>query len=305
MIQLKINNETASLVMVIVGIANDFGGAPALSKCIDPKSRTHILTGTYPIEDDIVREMDALITVFEKYKIKVIRPENIKGLNQIFTRDIAFVVEDKLVISNIIEERKKEIDAVADVLYQIPKKNIVKMPTDTRAEGGDVMPWNEYLFVGYSEKEDFEKYTVARTNRAGVEFLSTIFPNKKVIRFELNKSDTDPRENALHLDCCFQPIGKDMAILYKGGFKNESDIEFIINYFGVENIIEITKEEMYDMNSNVFSISEKVIISEKGFTRLNELLRSKGFIIEEVPYSEIAKMEGLLRCSTMPLIREK
>ena len=62
---------------------------------------------------------------------------------------------------------------------------------------------------------------------------------------------------------------------------------------------------MYDMNSNVFSISEKVIISEKGFTRLNELLRSKGFIIEEVPYAEIAKMEGLLRCSAMPLIREK
>ena len=121
----------------------------------------------------------------------------------------------------------------------------------------------------------------------------------------MNKSDTDPRENALHLDCCFQPIGKDMAILYKGGFKNESDVEFIINHFGAKNIIEITKEEMYDMNSNVFSISEKVIISEKGFRRLNEILRSKGFIVEEVPYAEIAKMEGLLRCSTMPLIREK
>jgi len=305
MIQLKINNETASLAMVIVGIANDFGGAPALSKCIDPKSKAHILAGTYPIEEDIVKEMAAFTKVFEKYGIKVLKPTNIDGLNQIFTRDIAFVVEDKLVISNIIEERKKEIEAVANVLYQIHEKDIAKMPTDTRVEGGDVMPWNEYLFVGYSEKEDFEKYTVARTNRAGVEFLSAIFPNKKVKRFELNKSDTNPRENALHLDCCFQPIGKDMAILYKGGFKNESDIEFIINYFGVENIIEITKEEMYDMNSNVFSISEKVIISEKGFTRLNELLRSKGFLIEEVPYAEIAKMEGLLRCSVMPLIREK
>ena len=69
MIQLKINNETASLAMVIVGIANDFGGAPALSKCIDPKSRVHILAGTYPIGDDIVMEMDALIAVFENYKI--------------------------------------------------------------------------------------------------------------------------------------------------------------------------------------------------------------------------------------------
>ena len=61
---------------------------------------------------------------------------------------------------------------------------------------------------------------------------------------------------------------------------------------------------MYNMNANIFSISEKVIVSDKGFTRLNIELRKRGFKIEEVPYAEIAKMEGLLRCSTMPLIRK-
>ena len=61
---------------------------------------------------------------------------------------------------------------------------------------------------------------------------------------------------------------------------------------------------MYDINSNIFSISEDVIISEKKFTRLNKWLRKKGFTVEVVPYSEIAKQEGLLRCSTMPLIRD-
>ena len=122
--------------------------------------------------------------------------------------------------------------------------------------------------------------------------------------FELNKSDTDPRENALHLDCCFQPIGKNMAIIYKGGFKHSEDVEFLVTYFGEKNIIEVNKEEMYNMNSNIFSISEEVIISEKGFVRLNNELRKRGFTVEEVPYAEIAKMEGLLRCSTMPLIRD-
>jgi len=122
--------------------------------------------------------------------------------------------------------------------------------------------------------------------------------------FELNKSDIDPRENALHLDCCFQPIGKNMAIIYKGGFKCSADVEFLVTYFGEENIIEVDKEEMYNMYSNIFSISEEVIVSEKGFTRLNESLRKRGFTVEEVPYAEIAKMEGLLRCSTMPLIRQ-
>jgi len=106
------------------------------------------------------------------------------------------------------------------------------------------------------------------------------------------------------LDCCFQPIGKKIAIIHKGGFKHSADVNFLVNYFGKENIIEVSKEEMYNMNSNVFSISEEVIVSEKGFTRLNESLRKRGFTVEEVPYAEIAKMEGLLRCSTIPLIRE-
>jgi len=156
--------------------------------------------------------------------------------------------------------------------------------------------------VRYLNK-DFQTFTSARTNKAGLDFLSRTFPNKVVKGFELNKSDDDPRENALHLDCCFQPIGKDKAILYKGGFKHAADVEFLVNYFGAENIIEITKEEMYDMNSNIFSISEDVIVSEKGFVRLNAILRSKGFTVEEVPYAEIGKMGGSLRCSTMPLIR--
>jgi len=60
---------------------------------------------------------------------------------------------------------------------------------------------------------------------------------------------------------------------------------------------------MYQMNSNIFSISPEVIISEKGFNRLNNELRKRGFTVEEVPYAEISKMEGLLRCSTLPLRR--
>ena len=304
MLKIKIENETSRLLTVVVGIANDFGGTPDVDLCYDPKSKNHVLAGTFPIQEDVLKEMNALISIFEEYNINVIRPYNIQGLNQIFSRDIAFVIEDKIIVANIIENRKKELEALDMILNQIPEEDKIKMPESARAEGGDVMLWNEYIFVGYSEKEDFERQIVSRTNRAGLEFLVATFPNKKVKGFELNKSDNDPRENALHLDCCFQPIGKDMAILYKGGFKNKKDVESLVNYFGKENIVEITKEEMYNMNANVFSISEKVIISEKGFTRLNAELRKRGFIVEEVQYAEIAKMEGLLRCSTMPLLRE-
>jgi len=304
MIKINIENESGKLKSVVLGIATDFGGTPNVEDCYDPKSRAHVKSGTFPTNKACVSEIDALVYIFEKYDIEVFRPKNIEGLNQIFSRDIAFAISDKLVIPNIIEDRIKEVDAIVDVINIIASEDIIKMPLSTRAEGGDVMPCNEYIFVGYSEKEDFEKYTVARTNRSALDFLTLTFPNKIVKGFELNKSDNDPRENALHLDCCFQPIGKNMAIIYRGGFKHSADVDFLVNYFGEENTIELSEEEMYNMNSNVFSISEEVIISEKGFVRLNAELRKRGFIVEEIPYAEIAKMEGLLRCSTMPLIRD-
>ena len=74
--------------------------------------------------------------------------------------------------------------------------------------------------------------------------------------------------------------------------------------FGKENLFHITRDEMYYMNSNVFSIAPNVVVSERNFTRLNNWLRKNGFIVEEIPYAEIANQEGLLRCSTLPLIRD-
>jgi N-dimethylarginine dimethylaminohydrolase len=238
--------------------------------------------------------------------VEVFRPKNIENLNQVFSRDIAFVIEDKFIKTNIIEDRSEEINALDFVINQISEDAIIIPPEEAKIEGGDVMPWKDMILVGYSEKEDFEKYTVSRTNREGLDFLTKQFPNTTVKGFELNKSDENPKDNALHLDCCFQPVGKDKAIIYKGGFKNIEDFNFLIEYFGKENVFEITRDEMYEMNSNVFSISPSVVVSEKSFTRLNKHMRDNwGMTVEEVKYSEISKMEGLLRCSTMPLEREQ
>ncbi|MGJ8743655.1 dimethylarginine dimethylaminohydrolase family protein [Polaribacter sp.] len=304
MLKLNIKNETSQLRAVILGTANSNGAIPKVEECYDPKSIQHVLAGTYPAEEDMIKEMEAVAAVFKKYNVDVYRPDVIENYNQIFSRDIAFVIDDKFIEANILPDRKKEYEAIDNVISQISKENIIVLPEECHVEGGDVMPWNNYLFVGTYSGNDYANYITARTNPAAVHALRELFPKKIVKAFELRKSNTDPKENALHLDCCFQPIGKDKAILHKNGFLIESEYEWLLNYFGKENVFEITKEEMYNMNSNVFSISEEVIISEKSFTRLNTWLRSNGFIVEEVPYSEIAKQEGLLRCSTLPLIRD-
>ena len=302
--KLNIQNETSRLRAVILGTAESNGPTPKAEDCYDPKSRQHVLAGTYPLEEDMIKEMDAVEAVLQKYDVKVYRPEVIKDYNQIFARDISFVIDDKIIIANILPDRKHEIEATEYVWTNVDKANRIILPEECHVEGGDVMPWNDYIFIGTYTADDYPDFITARTNKEAVEALQDLFPHKKVKAFELRKSNEDPYNNALHLDCCFQPIGKDKAIIHKNGFLIESEYEWLVDFFGKDNVFEISKEEMYAMNSNIFSISEYVIISEKNFTRLNTWLREQGFTVEEVPYAEIAKQEGLLRCSTMPLIRD-
>ncbi|MFC4721475.1 dimethylarginine dimethylaminohydrolase family protein [Geojedonia litorea] len=304
MLQLNINNETSRLRAVVLGTAKSNGPIPSVDDAYDPKSLEHIKAGTYPTEEDMINEMDAVAQVFEKYNVKVFRPKVITDCNQIFARDIAFVIEDKFIKANILPDREQEIEAIRHVIDQINPDNIIKLPEDCHVEGGDVMPWNDYIFVGTYSGSDYSQYITARTNMDAVIALQELFPHKTVKAFELRKSNTDAKENALHLDCCFQPIGKNKAILHKNGFLIEKEYQWLVDFFGKDNIFEITKDEMYHMYSNVFSISENVIISERNFTRLNNWLRENGFKVEEVPYAEISKQEGLLRCTTMPLIRD-
>tara|TARA_R110001583_G_scaffold34847_1_gene116581 strand:- start:27244 stop:28158 length:915 start_codon:yes stop_codon:yes gene_type:complete len=304
MIKLNVQDETSRLRAVVLGTAKSNGPTPKLEEAYDPKSIEHIKLGTYPLEKDMFLEMEALNKVFEKYDVKVYRPNVIKDYNQIFSRDIAFVIEDKLIKSNILPDREKEIDAIQYIIDEIDQTNIIETSNDVHFEGGDVMLWNNHIFIGTYKGDDYKNFITARTNMKGVNFIKNLFPNKIVKEFDLVKSNEVARENALHLDCCFQPVGKNKAIIHKEGFRNEDDYQYLVGLFGEENLFHITKDEMYQMFSNVFSISNEVVVSEQNFTRLNNWLRAQGFIVEEIPYAEIAKQEGLLRCSTMPLIRD-
>ncbi|WP_066221126.1 dimethylarginine dimethylaminohydrolase family protein [Formosa haliotis] len=304
MLSLNVSNETSRLRAVVLGTAISNGAVPAIEDAYDPKSIEHIKAGTYPIEEDMVKEMEAVAKVFEKYNVTVFRPKVIEHYNQIFARDIAFVIDDKLIKANILPDREQEVEAIQHVIQLIKPENIIKPPEEVHIEGGDVMLWNDHIFIGTYKGSDYPNHITARTNMEGVNFIKNLFPNKTVKEFDLVKSKTDPRDNALHLDCCFQPVGKNKGIIFRDGFKEASDYQYLVNLFGEENLFHITRDEMYNMNSNVFSIAENVVISEQNFTRLNTWLRACGFTVEEVPYAEISKQEGLLRCSTMPLIRD-
>ena len=60
---------------------------------------------------------------------------------------------------------------------------------------------------------------------------------------------------------------------------------------------------MGNLNTNLFSISKNIVVSNKKFKETNDILSNLGYKVEEIDYSNIAKMGGLFRCTTLPLIR--
>ena len=302
---LNIHSETARLREVVLGLPMSNGPVPTLEQTFDAKSYESVQLGCYPTEENIIREMNAFEAILKKYDVTVYRPELVENCNQVFARDVGFVIDDKIIVSNIIPDRQEEIDAYWKIYEQIHYKNIYNLPEAVHVEGGDVVLWNDIIFLGQYDFTDYASVKTARTNRLALDYLRMIFPGKTIVPLNLRKSDTDPREGILHLDCTFMPVGKDKLIIYKDGFINPRDADRLVRRFGQENVFELTREEMYWMNSNIFSIAEDVVVVEEHFTRLAEHLRKAwGMTVETVPYREISKMGGLLRCSTLPLRRD-
>ena len=303
--KLNIKNETGKLKSVVLGQPKSMGPIPTLEESYDAKSYHSIEHNIYPKEEDIISEVSAFEAVLKKYDVEVLRPAIIKDYNQVFARDVAFVIEDKMIISNVIKDREDEQEAYRKIFERVEWRKIINLPETAHIEGGDVIVWNDYLFIGTCYSEDYRSLKTARTNEYAIEILKEYFPKKRIIDLDLKKNDKVPYEGVLHLDCTFNPIGKDKCIIYKNGFVDESDYELVVDIFGEENCFNITDEEMFEMNPNIFSISPDVVVSDHTFTRMNKHLRDVwGFTVEEIPYREVSKMGGLLRCSTMPLVRE-
>lgn len=303
--RLNVQNETAQLQTVVLGRAESNGANPTLDQTFDAKSYETVKNNDYPKEEDLIAEMSEFEQVLKKYNVEVLRPTLIEDCNQVFSRDVGFVIEDEFFIANIIPDRLEELQAYREIKRQFKGNKINALPEEVYVEGGDVILYNDYIFVGTYKQADFKNYKTGRTNVEFVEYIKAKFPNKKVLDFELKKNDENPYEGILHLDCTFNPVGKDKAIIYKDGFLFENEYQQIVDIFGKENLFEVTKEEMYWMNPNVFSISPEVVVSEKNFIRLNDHLENVWNIkVERINYREVSKMGGLLRCSTMPLIRK-
>lgn len=201
---------------------------------------------------------------------------------QVFTRDIGFTIGGDLFICNMARDiRKKEVKVLINWLEKngVPYKQC-EVPS---IEGGDVIVDGEQVWVGLS----------GRTTRAAVEALQTELPTYTVQPLQL-------REDILHLDCVFNVINNDTALIYPEAF-TKADYKKLNQHY---NLITITEEEQFLMGPNVLAVGEGKVISLPENKRINEALTKAGFEVIEVPFSEIIKSGGSFRCCTLPLLRK-
>ena len=96
--KLQINSETGQLKTVILGIASGRSKKIYLN---NPKYAEFVKRGEAPTESELVFEMEGLNKVLVENGVEVLRPRNIPDQDQIFCRDIGFVIGDHFFVSRM------------------------------------------------------------------------------------------------------------------------------------------------------------------------------------------------------------
>ena len=299
---LNINSETSKLKEVLIGNAYNFKSPLNFRELYDPTSLLNYLQGKYPNKSQLQSELSELKKILIKHEVKVHELDT-EDTNQIFARDLGFVIDDNFIVSSIIPDREKELNGLRTLLNNI--KNVIKLPKSAHIEGGDVVVTKDHVFIGYYDKNDYRNQITARTNKKAIKIIKDLIKKKEVIPIELIKSSVRPSENALHLDCCFQPVSTNKVVMCKEAFVNKIELNFITTYYGEKNIFNVTLDEMSKLYCNFFSINENTVITDKRFIRLIDWFNDIGLNVEKLDFSEVSKLGGLFRCCTLPLYREK
>src|SRR5690625_7467973 len=106
--------------------------------------------------------MNAFEQVLLKHGVQVFRPWVIENCNQVFARDVGMAIDDKFVIANIIPDRADEQEAYERIINSIAKDKVIKVPENVHVEGGDVILWNEFMFVGCYKQADYKQRSEER-----------------------------------------------------------------------------------------------------------------------------------------------
>lgn len=252
-------------------------------------------SGQIPTQDSFKPEYDEFKRRLVENGINIRFPKPGYADEQLFPRDIGFIVGNDFIEGRMRDpQRTKELDAISDIKARFSK--VITPPEGVFLEGGDIiMDKGKRIYIGVGQ----------RTNQQGYEFLKerysgifTVIPVNTSVTYGVTNAQSNSPD-VLHLDCAFMPVGKDHALIYRPGLRK------IPKELEEYKFIELTPEEHYELGTNILSLTPDIVIARTCAKRVNSILREIGIKVIEIDFDVAPKTGGSVRCSTLPLYRER
>jgi N-dimethylarginine dimethylaminohydrolase len=230
-----------------------------------------------------LEQHDGFVKTLKNNGIEVILlPYHKKYPEQVFTRDIGFTLGQTIFVAKMATDIRVGEEDVLKQWLEDEEISYYNLAEDL-IEGGDVLIDRETIYVGLSN----------RTNQKAAEHLQSLLNQFNVIPISF-------KEKYLHLDCVFNVVSPELALIYPNAL-TKKDIDLFASRY---DLIEVSEEEQFQLGTNVLNIGNKRVLSLPINEKVNKQLRTRGFEVIEVDITEIIKSGGSFRCCTLPILRE-
>lgn len=289
-IHVNVRSETDTLKTVVMCWANPFPiNLDMVTSIFDTsvwEQLRHNSWGYYRYKK-VREQQQRLVQVFRDYGASVLFLDNIAGVGtQHYTRDIAFCIDDAFFVARMgTRYRASEQRALAGLLPRLSKAVYLE---HGRIEGGDVMLFEDKVLVGLGEATDREGVEALRRK------LAELGSPREVVAIPF------AHRGVIHLDTKFNIVGNRVALFARKSFPPDT-VRWLERHF---DLIEATDAETRGIEINTVALGgDRVIVQEKS-ERLAKLIQQKGMTPIPVDYSEVTRLPGAFRCTTLPVERE-
>lgn len=236
----------------------------------------------------VYEEFEQLVEIYKKVGLEVIVMDPQPGLpDMVYTANHGFVIDDIFIKANFkFPQRRKESDHTEKLLKGKGYK-IKKIPEEVFFEGqGDLFYRDGKFFMGHGK----------RTMKDAHGHIKKIV-GEDVITIEVN----DPYY--YHLDTCFAPLGKGIAVIKPDSFSKDDVAKIKKNFKKVIEVVE--KQENPFMCCNIVA-ADGVVVAGRGIgKRVKREIEKAGRKVIETPMDEFFKGGGSIKCLTLEFFKSE
>lgn len=227
--------------------------------------------------------------------VKVPAPKNCQ--DGIYTANWGLCRNDKVILSNLPNQRKNEESYAEETLKSLGKK-VIKSPYKFSGQG-DALPCGNLLFCGSTYRTDIRMHDFIE-KELGYEVIGLqtipVFDNKG--KPLINKITGWPDSFFYDIDLAIAVIRKDLIAYCPDAFTVKS--QEILKNLEIKKIEVTMQEAQNGFACNLISTGETVIMSANA-PLLKSEIENYGIQVVTPKISELSKGGGYIRCTTLTL----